>query len=105
MKRYIFFCALPGMEITEECDTFEQAFRALHAYTEMVMDQYSDFTKMDYSIGIEENGQRTLLPAVMERARSTGLVDVLLFEAEANLPAEPAVSIFDSVEDAGLVLA
>ena len=101
----IFFCELPGMEITEDHSTFEAAFRALHAYTDMVMDQYNDWIKMDYSIGIEENGRRLLLPACMERARSSGLMDRMLMEAESNLPAEPAVSIFDSVEDSELVLA
>jgi hypothetical protein len=99
-----FFCELPGMEITEEHDSFEKAFRALHAYTDMVMDQYSDWTKMDYSIGIEENGRRILLPEAMKRAGATGLMDRILTESEPTFPAEHVQS-FDSVESDELVLA
>lgn len=81
----IFFCELPGMEITESCDTFEKAFRALNAYTVMVMDQYSDFNLMDLHIGIEENGERILLPKAMDRARSSGLMDKILTEETGSV--------------------
>jgi hypothetical protein len=103
MKPYIFFCELPGMEITEECDTFEQAFRAQHAYTELVLDQYSDFALMDLYMGIKERGVRIMAPQTMKRAQASGLMDQILTEAEINLPAEFPDSIFESIEDSELV--
>ncbi len=106
-KPFIFFCELPGMEITEEHDTFEQAFRAQYAYTDMVMDQFTDYPKMDQSMGIEDHGTRIMAPQTMKRAQASGLMDQILTEAEGvvaiNSLTELADSILDSVEDSELV--
>jgi hypothetical protein len=92
MKPFTLFCNLPGHEIAEGFDTWEEAFKAHYHHIDRVMETSLDFERIDKGMGIlDATGsipQAIMAPEVNKRAVSTGLMDRFLIEQEQANPVE-----------------